>query len=222
MATQPVAIPQARPASEAPVVIRGVRPSYLYVKPGQDLLGYQSWVRNPDNAAALAAYSDYLYRAGVGDVVPIWQLARTASQWSDCGQPPYEVPPVETWPNIVNTLRFVRDQVIPAVGEVEVVSSYRNPVLNKCAGGSSKSVHMLNTAVDLTPIYFYSRSDLMSRLCTIHARAGRTASAGLGFYVGLRFHIDTWKYRAWGISAAEGGNQCAIALERREEAREAD
>lgn len=195
-------------------------PSAAYVAPGQDVAGYRIWVAaDPRHSLRLAAYTDYLRAAGVGDVVPIWQLARTASDWHKCGQPAFEVPPTEAWGSIVNTLRFVRDHVKPAVGEVEALSAYRNPVLNACAGGSRESVHQQNVGVDLIPVYPFSRNDLMSRLCTVHARAGRSSNAGLGFYVGIRFHIDVWKYRAWGITAEEGGDQCAIALERREDAR---
>ena len=192
-----------------------------YVIAGQDLAGYRSWAAaNPAQAAELAGYAGYLTSAGVGDVVPVWQLARTASDWAKCGQPPFEVPPRTLWPNIVNSLRFVRDEVKPAVGELEALSAYRNPALNQCAGGSPESVHMTNTGIDLVPRYPFERTALMSRLCTVHARAGRAKNAGLGFYVGIRFHIDVWKYRTWGITAEEGGDQCAIALERRDAARE--
>lgn len=191
-----------------------------YVIAGQDVAGYLLWVAaDPRNAIKLAGYADYLTKAGVGDVVPVWQLVRTASDWAKCGQPPFEVPPPELWANIVNSLRYVRDKVKPAVGEVEALSAYRNPVLNQCAGGSPKSVHQLNVGVDLVPRYPFGRRELMSRLCTVHARSGLQYRAGLGFYVGIRFHIDVWKYRNWGIDALEGGDQCAIALERRDAAR---
>lgn len=197
-----------------------VSPAAAYVAPGQDLAGYRAWVAaDPKHSIALAAYSDYLIRAGVGDVVPIWQLIRTASDWHKCGQPAFEVPPPELWGNIVNSLRFVRDHVKPAVGAVEALSAYRNPVLNLCAKGAPGSSHQLNYGVDLVPRYPFDRRALMARLCTVHARAGASSNAGLGFYVGIRFHIDVWKYRVWGISAEEGGDQCAIALERRENAR---
>ena len=195
-------------------------PSAAYVAPGQDLAGYRAWVAaDRRHMLALAAYADYLRAAGVGDVVPIWQLARTASDWHKCGESAFEVPPTEAWGRIVNTLRFVRDYVKPAVGEVEALSAYRNPVLNSCAGGARESAHQLNSGVDLIPLYPFARGDLMSRLCTVHARAGRVSNTGLGFYVGIRFHIDVAKYRVWGITAEEGGDQCAIALERREDAR---
>lgn len=191
-----------------------------YVIAGQDLAGYRAWVAaDPEHAIKLSGYADYLAKAGVGDVVPVWQLARTASDWAKCGQPAFEVPPPELWPNIVNSLRYVRDEVKPAVGELEAVSVYRNPILNQCAHGSPKSAHQLNIGVDLVPRYPFDRRELMSRLCTVHARSGLRYGAGLGFYVGLRFHIDVWSYRTWGITGEEGGDQCAIALERREAAR---
>lgn len=198
-------------------------PSAAYVAPGQDLAGYRAWVAaDPRHSIELAAYSDYLIRAGVGDVVPIWQLARTASDWNRCAQPAFEVPPPELWDHIVNSLRFVRDYVKPAVGNVEALSAYRNPVLNACAGGARESAHQMNYGVDLIPVYPFDRRELMSRLCTVHARAGRESGAGLGFYVGIRFHIDVFKYRVWGITAEEGGDQCAIALERREAVKKAE
>ena len=194
-----------------------------YVIVGQDLAGYRAWIAaDPANAIRLSGYADYLAKAGVGDVVPVWQLIRTASDWAKCGQPAFEVPPPDLWPNIVNSLRYVREEVKPAVGEVEAVSVYRNPMLNQCAHGSPKSAHLLNIGVDLVPRYPFDRRELMARLCTVHARSGQRYGAGLGFYVGLRFHIDVWKYRNWGISAEEGGDQCAIALERREAARSSE
>ncbi len=196
------------------------RPSDEYVVAGQDEAGFHQWVAaDPERAARVASYGAYLDSAGVGDVVPTWQLLRTASDWLKCGQPAFEVPPTELWPSIVNTLRYAKEQIVPAVGAVDAVSVYRNPYLNSCAGGSARSTHRSHFALDLVPVYPFERGELMSRLCTVHARRGRDYSVGLGFYVGLRFHIDSWKYRVWGVSEAEGGRQCAIALARRENAR---
>lgn len=191
-----------------------------YVEPGQDRAGYDAWIAgSTTNQARVAAYQSYLSNAGVGDVVPVWQLVRTASDWKKCDQPAFEVPPAALWPGMVNTLRYVRDSVEPAIGDVEILSSYRNPYLNSCAGGSARSVHRNNSAIDMVPVYPFERGELMSRLCTVHARDGRRYDVGFGFYVGLRFHVDTWKYRIWGVDPALGGRQCGIALERREAAR---
>ncbi|NNC48400.1 MAG: hypothetical protein HKO13_08240 [Sphingomonas sp.] len=195
-------------------------PAADYIEPGQDRASYDAWLAaNSAHPAWVAQYGAFLNAQGVGDVVPIWQLLRTASQWRDCGQPAFEMPPQVYWPAMVETLRYVRDHVKPVVGEVEAVSVYRNPYLNSCAGGSARSVHRGNIALDLVPRYPFRRADLMSRLCTMHARSGRENDVGLGVYVGVRFHIDTWQYRVWGISEAEGGDQCRIAWDRREAAR---
>jgi hypothetical protein len=109
-------------------------------------------------------------------------VVRTASDWSKCGQPPFEVPPTSEWPNIVQTLRFVRDEVIPAVGPVEPVSAYRNPQLNACAGGSQESAHLGFFALDLVPLTPTSREALVRILCEVHDRRGKAYGAGLGFY----------------------------------------
>lgn len=210
----------AAPALAQPLYPGLPDPAADYVEPGQDRAGYDAWLAsNPYHPAWVAQYDAYLRAAGVADVVPTWQLMRTASQWRRCGQPAFEVPPQSYWPAMVNTLRYVRDEIKPGVGELEAVSVYRNPYLNSCAGGSARSSHRSNIAVDLVPKYPFARSDLMSRLCTLHARAGRQYDVGLGFYVGIRFHIDTWNYRVWGISEREGGDQCRIAWARREAAR---
>ena len=111
-------------------------PTAPYVITGQDEPGYRSWYlaaswRRP----WVRSFNDYLAAQGVGGVVPTWQLLRTASDWFKCGDNAFEMPPVAEWPKLVESLRFVRDVVIPAVGPVEAVSVYRNPLLNNCAGG---------------------------------------------------------------------------------------
>ena len=195
-------------------------PASDYIEIGQDRAGYDAWIAgNAPLQAEIDAYFAYLDGAGVGTIVPKWQLLRTASDWRKCAQPAFEVPPRTLWPGMVNSLRYVEEAVVPAIGEVEVVSSYRNPYLNSCAGGSARSVHRSNIALDVVPRYPFARGELMNRLCTMHARYGRRYDAGFGFYVGLRFHVDTWKYRIWGVTGEEGGRQCAIALQRREAAR---
>ena len=65
---------------------------------------------------------------------------------------PFEVPPQEEWANIVNTLRYVRDHVVPYVGPVEPVSVFRNAALNRCAGGAPESVHRSMSAIDFVPL----------------------------------------------------------------------
>ena len=103
---------------------------------------------------------------------------------------------------MIQTLRYIRDYVIPAVGPVEAVSAYRNPVLNRCAGGAPESAHKLDSAVDLVPLRPTTREALMRSLCAIHSEHGAPYNAGLGFYAFLRFHVDSTKFRRWNMDPA--------------------
>jgi hypothetical protein len=178
-------------------------PAAPYITVGQDEPGYRSWyLAAPWRAAQVKAFNDYLAAAQVSGIVPTWQLLRTATSWSDCGAQPFEVAPREDWPNIVQTLRYVRDYVIPSVGPVEPVSVYRNPVLNKCAAGAPESAHKLDSAIDMVPLRPIDRVTLMRRLCGDHSEHGAPYNAGLGFYAFLRFHVDSTKFRRWNMDPA--------------------
>ena len=192
-----------------PAVANRWSPASEYVTAGQDEPGYRSWIaRQPARSLTVSAFHNYLNSAGVAYVVPTWQLLRTASDWQRCGAEPFDVPPVSEWANVVQTLRYVRDYVVPAIGPVEPVSAYRNPVLNRCAGGAANSVHQHLSAIDLVPLAPTGRDGLMTRLCPVHAVEGPRYAVGLGFYAKLRFHVDSWKFRTWGRND-EGALACA-------------
>ena len=198
---QPVQV--APPVAQAPAVPAVWNPVAPYITAGQDEPGYRSWyLAGPWRAAQVKAFNDYLNANQVGGILPTWTLLRTATSWSECGQQPFEVPPAEEWPHMVQTLRYVRDYVIPAVGPVEAVSVYRNPVLNKCAGGAPESAHKLDSAIDMVPLRPITREALMRTLCGIHSEHGAAYNAGLGFYAYLRFHVDSTKFRRWNMDPA--------------------
>jgi hypothetical protein len=197
----------------APAAAQPFNPAADYVTAGQDEPGYRAWVAgHPARPVYVKAFNTYLVTYGVGGVVPTWQLLRTATDWHKCGAQPFEVPPTAAWPNIVAALRYVGAVVEPGIGEVEVVSVYRNPALNACAGGARESVHQTMGAVDMVPLRPVTREELMTRLCGIHRSSGERFWVGLGLYKGLRFHIDTRKYREWGMAGAGGGFGCAAVL----------
>jgi hypothetical protein len=178
-------------------------PAAPYIAVGQDEPGYRSWyLAAPWRAAQVKSFNDYLVASQVGGILPTWQLLRTATAWKDCGAQPFEVPPTTDWPHMVQTLRYVRDYVIPAVGPVEVVSVYRNPDLNKCAGGAPESAHREDSAIDMVPLRPIDRQTLMRTLCDIHSEHGAAYNAGLGFYAYLRFHVDSTKFRRWNMDPA--------------------
>jgi hypothetical protein len=191
------------PAPPAGQVAAAWDPAGPYISAGQDEPGYRSWyIAAPWRAAQVKAFNDYLVGAQVGGIVPTWQLLRTATAWKDCGAQPFEIPPTTEWPHMVQTLRYIRDYVIPSVGPVEPVSAYRNPSLNACAGGAPESAHMHDSAVDLVPLKPIDRVSLMRSLCGVHSGHGAPYNAGLGFYAYLRFHIDSTKYRRWNMDPA--------------------
>jgi hypothetical protein len=194
----PAAAPGVPPA--APAVWD---PSAGYITAGQDEPGYRSWyLAAPWRAGQVKSFNDYLATYEVSGIVPTWQLLRTATAWKDCGGQPFEVPPSTEWPHMVQTLRYIHDYVIPAVGPVEPVSVYRNPALNQCAGGAPESAHKMDSAIDMVPLRPITREMLMKTLCANHSEHGAAYNAGLGFYAYLRFHVDSIKFRRWNMDPA--------------------
>jgi hypothetical protein len=192
----------AQPQSTPPTVAAAPAwdPAVPYIAAGQDEPGYRSWyLAAPWRAAQVKSFNDYLAGAQVGGIVPTWQLLRTATSWKDCGAEPFEVPPTTEWPHIVQTLRYIRDQVIPTIGPVEPVSVYRNPVLNQCAGGAVESAHKIDSAIDMVPLRPITREVLIKTLCDRHTARGEPYQAGLGFYAFIRFHVDSMKFRRWNM-----------------------
>jgi hypothetical protein len=191
---------QTPPVLPTPIAAVPADPASAYITAGQDEPGYRSWyLAAPGRAQQVRAFNDYLNGAQVGGVVPTWQLLRTATSWQSCGAQPFEIPPTVEWPHIINTLRYIRDYVIPALGPVEPVSAYRNPSLNVCAGGAPESAHKLYSAIDMVPLRPVERVAMMRTLCGDHNRHGGGYQAGLGFYAFIRFHVDSTKYRRWNM-----------------------
>jgi hypothetical protein len=116
--------------------------------------------------------------------------------------------PRAEWPHVVGALRFIRDQVAPNTGELEIVSGYRDHALNKCSGGSSASAHVGFWALDLEPVAKISREAMFAKLRPVFAARGRAARIGLGFYDGTRFHIDSRSFRTWGSDGRGASSPC--------------
>ena len=223
LTSQPAAEPAAVPAA-AVAVAPAPAPSFEQtigldahehehgsgLAPGQDGAASRAWLAgSAAHRAELSAFRDRLAAENVEDVVPIWQLVRTSSSWRQCGAEPFEVAPADKWDNIVETLKFVRDQVKPSVGEVEALSAYRNEGLNACSAGAPKSAHRMFFALDLTPVSAeVSRDEMIRDVCRAHAQNGRGYEAGLGFYSGRRFHVDSNGFRKWGPDGRGASSPC--------------
>ena len=209
-APQTVAPVKAAPASEFGLDMAHDHQHASGLAPGQGAEEFQAWLsRSRANRAELAAFRDHLAALGLQSVVPMWQLVRTSSSWRQCGAEPFEVPPLDKWDRIITTLKFVRDEVVPGIGRVEVLSAYRNEKLNACSDGAPKSAHREFFALDLTPVNkALARTDMIRSVCVAHARDGQAYDSGLGFYTGRRFHVDSSGFRKWGPNGKGGTSPC--------------
>ena len=203
-------------AAPAPEDVYGLPTSHAHgqdaaLAPGQGAADFRAWLgRNAGHRAELAAFRERLAADGVEGVVPLWQLLRTGSEWRQCGSDPFAIAPRDTWDHIAKTLKFVREQVEPAIGDVEPLSGYRDAALNACAGGAPGSAHRHFFALDLVPVdRSVTRERMIRSICIAHARDGRAYDAGLGFYTRFRFHVDSNGYRKWGADGRGATSPCA-------------
>ena len=150
-------------------------------------------------------FREMLVDARLYGVVPIYQLLRSASDWRLCRASPFAVPPASQWPAVRSTLSLVKtldEQGI--LRQFEVVSAYRDPQLNTCAGGAVGSAHTRAFAVDLL---LPSWAD-PNPLCSFWQQHGKAWNMGLGRYPSGRIHLDTAGYRTWGGDGSAGSSFC--------------
>ncbi|HGY9624486.1 TPA: peptidase M15 [Pseudomonas putida] len=151
------------------------------------------------------AFRQMLVDARLYGVVPIHQLLRSASDWRLCGASPFAVPPATQWPQVRATLMLLKtldEQGI--LRQFEVVSAYRDPRLNACAGGAVGSAHTRAFAVDvLLPAWADPNP-----LCRFWQQHGQAWNMGLGRYPSGRIHLDTAGYRTWGGDGRSGSSFC--------------
>lgn len=151
-------------------------------------------------------FREMLVNARLYGVVPIHQLLRSASDWKLCRASPFAVPPASNWPAVRSTLSLLQalgDQKV--LGPFEVVSAYRDPGLNRCAGGAVGSAHTRAFAVDvLLPAWADPNP-----LCRFWQQHGQAWNMGLGRYPSGRIHIDTAGYRTWGGDGSAGSSFCS-------------
>ncbi|KRA41831.1 D-Ala-D-Ala carboxypeptidase family metallohydrolase [Pseudoxanthomonas sp. Root630] len=155
---------------------------------------YATW-KTTSHAAGLSGYERVLSEGRVADVVPMQALLRSSRRWRACDAEEFALPPPDRAAAIIPTLRVV--QQLQASGWLDghgIRSGYRSPALNTCSGGSSRSRHLDNTALD-----FDLPSDAhVEDLCRFWREQGPALAMGLGFYTPTKIHIDTSGHRTWG------------------------
>lgn len=175
---------------------------------------FSSWLdKEPGRRADVSAFEAFLAQQGVAGVLPTRQILLNDDTWSTCHMDgPWSLAQRAYWPHIVGTLRYIRDEIVPMVGPVQVDSGYRNVAFNRCTGGATHSAHSEFYALDLTPTGGISRNRLIAQVCANHARYGAAYHIGLGFYDGTRFHIDSRSFRRWGSDYRAATSPCARAI----------
>ena len=158
---------------------------------------FEVFLSQSRNRILFKQFRTYLKNQGVIDVVPTDQLLRQGTDWHDVKLPPFAMPPRKDWRNIIKTLKVIKADIIPLIGPVEVLSAFRTHRYNSSAGGSKGSKHLIFSGVDLLPKKQISRAELHNKLKRYWRKSGRPHAIGLGLYSGLRFHIDTARYRTW-------------------------
>ena len=168
----------------------------------RDVWMFAQWAGDHENRR----FREMLVDARLYGVVPIHQLLRSASDWRLCKASPFAVPPASHWPAVRSTLALIKtlDQQ-GILNQFEVVSAYRDPRLNACAGGAPSSAHMRAFAVDLLLPPWADPNPL----CRFWQQHGQAWSMGLGRYPSGRIHIDTAGYRTWGGDGGAGSSFCS-------------
>ncbi len=184
------------------------------VPAGASANAFSSWVDEaPSRRADVNAFEAFLGQEGVSGVLPTWEILLNDTSWSECrAGAPFSIAERAYWPHIVNTLRYIHDEIVPAIGPVQVASGYRDDKLNRCSGGAAHSAHAQFYALDLMPVGSMSRDALIARVCANHARYGSAYHIGLGFYDHERFHIDSRSFRRWGSDYHAATSPCFHAM----------
>lgn len=167
---------------------------------------FNHWLATSRARQNMVAEYQRFIQHNVGFVPPMDQLLASARSAKKCGYEPFEIPPQYLWENIVPTLRLI--QTLKSQGYlpqyIVIRSVYRNPSLNRCAGGAPSSKHLTNGAVDIWIPEYEGKSwklkETARNLCLFWQSQGEMYNFGLGLYTTGSIHIDTQGYRKWGGS----------------------
>jgi hypothetical protein len=165
---------------------------------------YHHW--RQQHIGEIRAYEVFLKAHKVDNIVPSEQLLKTARNWDSCNVELYAVPPKQIWANIIPTLKAVkRLKATGALKKPIAASVYRNPSLNKCAGGAENSRHLILSAIDFD---IDASPSSLPALCHQWRRLGPGLKLGLGFYTPTRIHLDTTGFRTWGTDHSRNTSLC--------------
>ena len=178
---------------------------------------YRNWLMNGSNQSRARDYERFLEQNNVGNIIPSFELFKTARDWDKCGKSEYMIPSEEIWRNQLPTLKVFKYLVAAKVlTDFEVTSVYRDLPLNQCAGGANSSRHLFNSAIDFRigsenpqPEDYAYIENTKYRLCQFWTQHGQSLNMGLGLYASGQIHIDTQGYRTWGPDLSRNSSMCS-------------
>lgn len=177
---------------------------------------YRNWIMMGENQTTVREYERYLERNNVGNIIPSFELLKSARDWQRCGKSEYMIPSREIWANQLPTLKVFKYLVAANVlTDFEVTSVYRDLPLNQCAGGAGSSRHLFNSAIDfrIGPEYpqpqdYAYIENSKFKLCQFWITHGQSLNMGLGLYASGQIHIDTQGFRTWGPDLTRNTSLC--------------
>jgi hypothetical protein len=177
---------------------------------------YRQWLIYGDNQSRARDYERFLEQNNAGNIIPSFELFKTARDWDKCGKSEYMIPSRELWSNQLPTLKVFKYLVASKVlTDFTVTSVYRDLPLNQCAGGAGSSRHLFNSAIDFRigpenpqPQDYAYIEHTKFKLCQFWSQYGQSLNMGLGLYASGQIHIDTQGYRTWGPDLTRNSSMC--------------
>ena len=186
---------------------------------GQSEADFVRWLgTNPGYRGQILSFESWQEMAGVKNVLPTWQLVRTASMWRECNGaavrgaarsssgPTWSAPCASS--ATMSAPRSARSRRFRAT------ATRRSTAARAAPSAAPISISSRSTWSPGQPL---TRRQLFERLCPMHSRSGPAANAGLGFYTFMRFHIDTKSFRRYGSAGPQGNESPCAVLERGED-----
>lgn len=110
---------------------------------------YNAWMATSNNLRQVREYEMFLDRNGVGNIIPSFELMRTARDWQKCARSQYMIPNQELWNNQVSTLRVFKYLIAAKVlTDFEVTSVYRDlPSINVLAALTHRVIYLIQPSI---------------------------------------------------------------------------
>ena len=161
------------------------------------LAAFRGWVLMNRKEKEIQEGYKYFLDNGVKEGIPLHLILLQGTDWRLSNTTVFNLPDKKNWDNMVRTLLFVQEYVMPKTGLLIPVSGDRSKEYNQHAGGAPRSSHLDFCALDMVPVRNISRTELHKILMSVYNKVGRKNNMGLGLYSGVRFHIDTCGFRSW-------------------------